>query len=68
MSEKHELEEMIEHMETRDANGVDDCNCSGARIEDRVELANGRGVDALLFVKQLAQYIVDKEREGGGNE
>jgi hypothetical protein len=61
---KHPLEHMIEMLQERDRNAVNDLNnlMRGLSIEECIVLADGRATDALTAVIQLVKYIIEKEK------
>ena len=67
---KHKLERMMETLEARDKNAVADMTRlfgPGPGIEQRLQLADGRAMDALKAILIIAEYIIEKEKAGSAS-
>lgn len=60
---KHELQVLIDTLQLRDNNSVNDMNSMfhTPRIEDRLILADCRAMDALMAICTIARYIMKNE-------
>lgn len=57
---KEDLQKMIYVLKERDTNAVNEY-WEFQTIEGRIELADGRGRDALMFIVKILEYLIDLE-------
>jgi len=71
VDEKHELQRLIDHLNERDKNMLEEMNWmfgGGPTIDNRLALANARATDALAGLCFLARYIMDREQKVGADK
>jgi hypothetical protein len=66
MMAKHELEELVDHLRTRDENMLSEINGmfgGGMNIENRIALADARATDALSALCVVIRYVIELEKK-----